>query len=863
MDIRISNFVNDLEIDTKICLLTDEGEVLYEMQTYKALVEYVREAHIEVKNLSPGKYYVWTDKNSSSNLEITTKIEGKASSRISGTFEGELNNSFYNGICGCQNEEPYFMHLGPYTLGNFNSDFYYSDSVKTTQDVFYEFTIHKIMDINITSYMDDYDTNSTVYLLLPNGKILYQDYISTSGNGKDKAILNIMELPPGKYFVWTQETGTPDQHIITSIEGKVSGSVGNSIQNPIFIGDYDTKFTFSDLKNTMSYTDEYSGFETNDIYHSITIGNAMDIVITHQAEFQTKIWLLSETGQLLKENSETSKQLSVRNLLPGTYYIVSEGIEENGEINIKITGNTFGPSQSHNYIHKQVPKTAISSTTTPSFTQVINTLEYYDGLGRPFQSIQMNATPSGGDLISSIEYDVFGRESKQWLPVSLSGNNGASISNQNISEFARGQYEDLNAYSQIIYEDSPLNRPLQQYGPGKKWKDNNKTVKISYLTNNNSNKYLKCYHYEVFDGGYYTSLSRSRDQEDMYYANGELFVEKTTGEGENISYEFKDKKGQIVLTRQINNGDLYDTYYVYDDFGNLCYVLPPLTANISNFSDYTSDELKEYAYLYKYDHRQRCIAKRLPGCDWIHYVYDNADNLIFSQDGEQRLNNEWAFAIPDVFGRPAVSGVCKNELYYEDKPLEDLVVKVETESSNGIYKGYNILGIELVEPVVLQVNFYDNYNFLDINGINNADYTPKPGYGTHYDNAKGMLTGNMIVQLDADNVGMPEYLYSVMYYDIRGRLVQTKSNNHLGGTEVEYIAYNFTGQPIKKMHIHNDGTGTIKEEYTYTYDHAGRLTETRHRLNDSNRIMATKNHYDELGRLSSTSRKVYQKATNP
>ncbi|MDU1893142.1 MAG: RHS repeat-associated core domain-containing protein, partial [Dysgonomonas sp.] len=92
-----------------------------------------------------------------------------------------------------------------------------------------------------------------------------------------------------------------------------------------------------------------------------------------------------------------------------------------------------------------------------------------------------------------------------------------------------------------------------------------------------------------------------------------------------------------------------------------------------------------------------------------------------------------------------------------------------------------------------------------------------------------------------------------MYYDNKKRLIQSKSTNHLNGMEEEYIAYNFTGQPTKKMHVHSaTGKTTQTEYYTYEYDPAGRLLKTKHKLNSGNEVLLADNSYDELGRLKST-----------
>jgi RHS repeat-associated protein len=105
--------------------------------------------------------------------------------------------------------------------------------------------------------------------------------------------------------------------------------------------------------------------------------------------------------------------------------------------------------------------------------------------------------------------------------------------------------------------------------------------------------------------------------------------------------------------------------------------------------------------------------------------------------------------------------------------------------------------------------------------------------------------------LNLDDLSNPK-LAMVMYYDYKGQLIQSKSKNHLGGVEKEYIAYNFTGQPVKRKQVHSTTSQPeLTEIYSYTYDRAGRLTQTRHQSGTDEMILAD-NTYDELGRLKTS-----------
>jgi hypothetical protein len=159
----------------------------------------------------------------------------------------------------------------------------------------------------------------------------------------------------------------------------------------------------------------------------------------------------------------------------------------------------------------------------------------------------------------------------------------------------------------------------------------------------------------------------------------------------------------------------------------------------------------------------------------------------------------------------------------------------------------------------LQANYYDNsdtfLNTLDATTKGKVSYAALSGYDSRYLNsscsacsAKGLLVGTRTKMLDDTT----QEIVSAFYYDAKGRLIQQKSTNLLGGSEVEYYAYSFTGQPTKKQKIHTaTGKSTITEIYTYAYDHAGRPTTTKYKLDSNAEITLSELTYDELGRVNS------------
>ena len=271
--------------------------------------------------------------------------------------------------------------------------------------------------------------------------------------------------------------------------------------------------------------------------------------------------------------------------------------------------------------------------------------------------------------------------------------------------------------------------------------------------------------------------------------------------------------GHVVLSRQMKGSETHDTYYVYDDKSNLCFVLQPMYQSLAN--------LDLYAFQYKYDGRNRCIWKKLPGAGYMEMVYDNADRLVFSQDGNQRAltSGNWTYYKYDGLNRLTEQGTCTN--------------KVTTSGTN-----------------VLVQHFYDSYAFRSQAGFNNSNF-PDDASG----NGKGALTASVATVLGSSNK-----IYTAYYYDIKGRVAKTVQSNLLGGYDVTATIYTFTDKPATVTHTHTtSGKPTRTEMYTYSYNHADRLLKVEHTLGGT-KITLADYAYDNLGRLQSKS--LHGSATN-
>jgi hypothetical protein len=165
-------------------------------------------------------------------------------------------------------------------------------------------------------------------------------------------------------------------------------------------------------------------------------------------------------------------------------------------------------TQTENYISNVTPQVEV--TTEKALQDLspdakIESITYYDGLGRPKQSIAKQAGGQKQDLITPTVYDAFGRQAKNYLPFARSSsslnfdtsivpnNNGDVIpihtqyKNKYPDDFSGMSATNANAYSKTHYEASPLNRVLEQAAPGKDWAvGSGHTIKFDYQANSSS-----------------------------------------------------------------------------------------------------------------------------------------------------------------------------------------------------------------------------------------------------------------------------------------------------------------------------------------------------------------------------------------
>ncbi len=542
-----------------------------------------------------------------------------------------------------------------------------------------------------------------------------------------------------------------------------------------------------------------------------------------------------------------------------------------------------------NYVRTRMPRRPMATNAkvdalTPNKDSVQSIIQYIDGLGRPLQTVSYQASPTGKDLVQPSGYDQYGREMIKYLPYSATSSDGgykadALQSGAGLSQFynspPNGIAQDQVPYSVTVFEQSPLNRVVEQGAPGVPWQPISNssaghTIKKDYRINNTiplsdtANSMWVALYTATANMNQSRTLSRNGS-----YGTGQLVV--TVSKDENwrsgragTIETYTDKDGRVVLKRTFNyNGgtlQILSTYYVYDELGLLAYVLPPGASPDTAVPSAPNST----CYIYRYDERGRQVQKKIPGKGWEFTAYNKLDQAVLTQDSVQRTANQWTATKYDALGRIIMTGVWNAGSVIPLTTLQSNIGTVTqwdtrdyTGNTTSYPSGY-VLGSYPVLTKTLGINYYDDYK-----GI--------PNFPTGYNvtNAvsnmtKGLLTASKTMVLNTLTNSTPDMLWGVIYYDDFGRTVRSYKQHYLGGTynegnfDVVINTYNFNNQ-VTTVNRRNftsalAGNPTITINNQYIYDHDGRRIKNWEQITNAGqqsdfRTLVSKIDYDELGQL--------------
>jgi RHS repeat-associated protein len=492
------------------------------------------------------------------------------------------------------------------------------------------------------------------------------------------------------------------------------------------------------------------------------------------------------------------------------------------------------------------PVTNVAELTTRPGTEVRQTTQYLDGLGRPVQTVMrqgsQNTFGATVDVVQVQVYDGLGREVRQYLPFNANGA-GTNVSDGGFKTNALAQQQafmqqqfpadggagpgETYFYGETRYEASALNRVVKTLAPGSSWIGSNRGVQQGYAVNTVADS-VRRWVVSAGNGGLGSYSSPGT------YAAGELVVTITTDEGGKRVVEYKDKAGQVILKKvqvslpgQGNQSSGHTgwlcTYYIHDVLGRLRAVLQPLAVEQLSVTNWTvtTNILKGLCFRYAYDERGNMVVKQVPGAGPVYMVYDGRERLVLTQDSVQRKKGQWLYLRYDGLNRLVATGLWQNT---QSRATHAAAAAISTSYPNLTGQTYT----ELTR------SFYDQYDWLTTLPAGSSTFTaqrhtaddgwleaaddnnyPYPRAVQQYGNTTGRVTGSATRVLSSStvNASTAGWLYSILYYDDKGRVIQAQSQNHRGGVDITTTQYGWAGQVLRTVQrTAFGGTGTPNSE---------------------------------------------------
>lgn len=502
---------------------------------------------------------------------------------------------------------------------------------------------------------------------------------------------------------------------------------------------------------------------------------------------------------------------------------------------------------------------------------------YLDGLGRAVQtlikqgSMRRDATdPENGaswiDQVTPIEWDEENRTARKFLPYAATGLIGSYKSAAKTEQAAQLQsrYNDAPPYSRVEFENSPSGRVVRTYQPGSTGAAF--PVRSAYGTNTPGENI------RVWNIG--EAVNDVPVTAGVYKA-GMLFKSTVENENSKQTFEYKDKDGRLILKKIQDKEDANGldrnghagwicTYYIYDDYGNLRYVIQPkgVVWLEKNGWDRLTEISDLLCFQYGYDERNRMVLKKNPGSAAVYLVYDKWDRLVLTQDGNLRAQNRWIFNKYDEMNRPVSTGYYTNPVHTSlgsmiqfFKENQNTVSRFEDRDNSVL--GYTSIQTLPVEPApeYLTVTYYDDYNYPGVKNFSRdftVDNTVPADESAEVEGSqmiKGQVTGMRSKILDGGN----EFLLASSYYDAKGRLIQTLKDNYKSGQDITTTQYDFAGKVRSTYTKHTvvlaAGASSISVFTKLKYDFTGNLLSVTKKINGGDEKEIVYNLYDEFGYL--------------
>lgn len=525
-------------------------------------------------------------------------------------------------------------------------------------------------------------------------------------------------------------------------------------------------------------------------------------------------------------------------------------------------GSTIAPAYTRTWANNKPGASALQIAEAAQIRDAVQSTEYTDGMGRPLQSVKKGISPSGKDFVSPKLYDAMGREGQTYLSYASPAADGKLKLNPFAEQasFLQGlpQYAGEQVYySTTIYDNSPLSNVEKALPVGNSYGGSNRGITFKYESNGINEVAVWSVDQNINAipsfSGYYPAAVLYRGI--SIDANGKRTV------------SYKDKEGKLILKKiELKNDGAADitshsewlsTYYVYDDVGNArCTITPravewliangwqPLTQNIVN----------ELCFRYEYDDKGRTVISHAPGADEIYTVFDVRDRAVMVQDGNLRTNGQWQYTLYDDQNR-----VLEHGLWTNNQSREDHQAAAE-----------NTIGYPQVSgsSIILQQNSFDNYNSINtcgcglpssfdaaqlnggwLNGTASSQF-PYPLALIQSQRTLGLQTFSKFRVLNSNPV---KFLYSLIFYDEKGNVIQTISTNLSGGQDITTTQYGYDGR-VLATHLKHIYYGSVTQQthdiFTRSeYDDVGRLLKSFKRIDNDVEKLQHSNTYNELNQL--------------